>query len=102
MGFFNAMSSVNKINGLLTEFEQQVLLSQQLLETNASKQTLDCVLNRMAVLHQELIDTFSNSSGARVSMYHMFGDKMRMDGILMYTKNVTMNLAAVITNRYTS
>lgn len=100
MGFFNAMSSVNKINSLLAELERQVIQSQQLLESNSSRQSLDSVLSRMKCIHQELIDTFSNSSGARISMYRIFGDQMRMDGILMYSRNVTMNLAAIIANRF--
>ncbi|MCD8304286.1 MAG: hypothetical protein LUC86_05610 [Prevotellaceae bacterium] len=53
-------------------------------------------LNVLKHIHQEMIDTFAGSSGARVSVYTLFGDKMRMDGILTYSKNVIYNLSAII------
>ena len=46
-----------------------------------------------------MINTFGNSSGARVSMYTLFGDKMRMDGILTYSKNVIYHLNAIAQSR---
>jgi len=35
MGLFNAMASVNKINSLLKDFENQVTITQGLVERNA-------------------------------------------------------------------
>lgn len=99
MGFFNAMSSVNKINNLLKDFENQVTITQDLVERGASSQMLINYLNVMKSIHQQLIDTFSNSSGARIAMYQIFGDKMKMDDILTYTKNVILHLNAIIQNR---
>ena len=46
-----------------------------------------------------MIDTFSNSSAARIAMFQIFGDKMNMDGILTYTKNVILHLNAIIQMR---
>ena len=99
MGFFNAMSSINKINSLLKDLENQVTISQDLVQSNASRWQLDNSLNDLKRIHQDLIDTFSNSSGARVSVFTLFGDKMRMDGILTYSKNLIYNLTAIIQSR---
>ncbi len=99
MGFFNAMSSINKINSLLKDLENQVTISQDLVQSNASRWQLDNSLNVLKRIHQDLIDTFSNSSGARVSVFTLFGDKMRMDGILTYSKNLIYNLNAIIQSR---
>ena len=99
MGFFNAMSSINKINSLLKDLENQVTISQDLVQSIASRWQLDNSLNVLKRIHQDLIDTFSNSSGARVSVFTLFGDKMRMDGILTYSKNLIYNLNAIIQSR---
>ena len=99
MGFFNAMSSINEINSLLKDLENQVTISQDLVQSNASRWQLDNSLNVLKRIHQDLIDTFSNSSGARVSVFTLFGDKMRMDGILTYSKNLIYNLNAIIQSR---
>lgn len=98
MGFFNAMSSIAKINELLKDFENQVTISQDLVERNAPKSYLINSLNVMKSIHQQLIDTFSNSSAARTAMFKIFGDKMQMQGILTYTKNVTLHLNSIIQN----
>lgn len=99
MGFLNAMSSINKINNLLKDLENQVAITQGQIESHAPVYMLENSLNTHKRIHQELIDTFSNSGGARVSVYTVFGDKMRMDDILSYSKNLAMNLAAVIAQR---
>jgi hypothetical protein len=99
MGFFNAMSSIARINELLKDFENQVTISQDLVQRNAPKENLINSLNVMKSIHQQMIDTFSNSAGARTAMFKIFGDKMQMDGILTYSKNVIYNLYAIIQNR---
>lgn len=96
MGFFNAMSSINKVNNLLKDLENQVTITQDQVRKNASAETLQNSMNVLKYIHQELINTFSNSSGARVSMFTLFGNKMRMHDILTYSKNVIYNLAAII------
>lgn len=98
MGFFNAMSSINKVNNLLKDLENQVTITQDQVRKNASAETLQNSMNVLKHIHQELINTFSNSSGARVSMFTLFGNKMRMHDILTYSKNVIYNLAAIIHN----
>lgn len=99
MGFLNAMSSINKINNLLKDLENQVAITQGQIESHAPVYMLENSLNTHKRIHQELIDTFSNSGGARVSMYTVFGDKMRMDDVLSYSKNLAINLAAIIQTR---
>lgn len=98
MGFFNAMSSINKVNNLLKDLENQVTIMQGQIRMNAPAETLQNSLNVLKHIHQELIDTFSNSNGARVAMFTLFGDKMRMNDILTYSKNVIYTLAAIIKN----
>ena len=99
MGLFNAMASVNKINSLLKDFENQVTISQDLVARNAPAWQLNNCLNVMKMIHQQLIDNFSNSITARVAMFKIFGDKMQMDGILTYTKNVILHLNAIAHNQ---
>ncbi|MDM8257665.1 hypothetical protein [Phocaeicola barnesiae] len=99
MGFFNAMSSINKVNNLLKDLENQVTITQDQVRKNASAETLQNSMNVLKHIHQELINTFSNSSGARVSMFTLFGNKMRMHDILTYSKNVIYNLATIINGK---
>lgn len=104
MGFFNEcplsiMSSINKVNNLLKDLENQVTITQDQVRKNASAETLQNSMNVLKHIHQELINTFSNSSGARVSMFTLFGNKMRMHDILTYSKNVIYNLATIINGK---
>lgn len=96
MGFFNAMTSIGEINRLIKDFENQVTITQGQVQDNASPIALNNSLNVLKSIHQELIYKFSNSSGARVAMYKIFGRKMQMDELLTYTKNVIYNLKAII------
>ncbi len=99
MGLFNAMSSISKINGLLKDLENQVTITQNQVAQNVHVSHLNNSLNVLKSIHQQLIDTFSQSSAARIAMFTVFGDKMQMDGILTYSKNVIYNLYAIIQNR---
>lgn len=99
MGFFNAVSSIMQVNNLLKDLENQVIITQDLVRRNAPIENLQNSLNVLKYIHQDLINTFSNSSGARVSMFTLFGDKMRMHDILTYSKNIIYNVAAIIHDR---
>lgn len=99
MGFFNAMTSINRINKLLKDLENQVTITQDLVQSNATRWQLENSLEVLKRVHQDLINTFSNSAGARVSVFTLFGDKMRMDEVLTYNKNLIYNLNAVIKTR---
>ncbi len=96
MGFFNAMSSINKVNNLLKDLENQVTITQGQIGSGAPLSNLVNSLNVHKRIHQDLLDVFSNSGGARVSVYTLFGDKMRMDDVLTYSKNLVLNLTAII------
>ena len=99
MGIFNAVSSINKINNLLKDLENEISITQDQVRSNAPVENMRNSLNVLKHIHQDLIDTFSNSSGARISVFTLFGDKMRMHDILFYSKNVIYNLAAIINNK---
>ena len=99
MGFFNSMSTINKINRLLKDLENQVTISQDLVQRDAPIYNLQNSLNVHKQIHQELINLFSQSGGARMSIFTIFGDKMNMDGILTYSKNLCYNLEAIIRNK---
>ncbi len=96
MGFFNAISSINKVNNLLKDLENQITITQGQIERGAPLSNLENSLNVHKHIHQELIDIFSNSGGARVSVYTLFGDKLRMDDVMTYSKNLILNLSAII------
>ena len=96
MGLFNAWSSINQINGLLKDLENQVAISQGQVERNAPKSNLINSLNVHNRIHQELINAFSGSGGARVAVYTLFGEKVKMDDILTYSKNLICNLNSII------
>ncbi|MBD5272251.1 MAG: hypothetical protein HDS36_06535 [Bacteroides sp.] len=98
MGFFNAVSSINKINSLLRDLENQVTITQGMIETRAPKYNLENCLNVHKRIHQDLIDVFAGSGGARNAMYKVFGENMRMDDILTYSRNLALNLAAILYN----
>lgn len=99
MGFFNSMRTVGEINRLLKDFENIVTIAQSQVQDNADKLTLINSLNVMKNIHQQLINQFSNSAGARIATYTIFGDKMQMDALLNYTKKVCYNLYGIIQNK---
>lgn len=99
MGLFNATSSIMKINRLLKDLENQITITQSLVERDVPASMLNNSLNVLKSIHQQLIDAFSQSSAARVAMFTIFGEKMQMDGILTYSKNVIYNLYAIIQNQ---
>lgn len=99
MGFVNTISSINKINSLLKDLENQVSITQDQVQRNASVETLQNSLNVLKNIHQEMIDTFGNSRGARMAMYTVFGDKMQMPELLLYSKNVIYHLYAIIQSK---
>lgn len=99
MGFFNAMSSINRVNNLLKDLESQVTITQGLIASGATRYNLENSLNVHKRIHQDLMDAFAGSSAARVSVFKIFGDSMRMDDVLMYSKNLILHLMAIIQSR---
>ena len=82
----------------MKDLENQVTITQGMIESGAPKFNLENCLNIHKRIHQELIDVFSGSGGARRATYKIFGETMRMDDILMYSKNLAFNLAAIVHN----
>ncbi len=99
MGLINYMSTISRIYDLLKDLENQVRITQDQVERRVPVSTLKNSLEVHKRIHQELMDLFSNSSGARLATYTIFGDKMRMHDVLTYSKNVAYNLAAIIKQR---
>ncbi len=94
------MWSINSINGLLKDLENQVTISQDQASRNAPISSLEGSLNVLKDIHQKMINAFASSSAARISVFKLFGEKMRMnDDVLTYSKNVIYNLAAIIQHR---
>lgn len=96
MGLFNGLSSVNRINNLLKDLENQVAITQGQIQSGVSRFNLENSLRVHRMIHQQLLDAFSNSRTAQISMYKIFGDNMRMHDILEYSKNLIYNLNAII------
>jgi hypothetical protein len=99
MGFFSSMSAIATINQLLKDYENQVTITQDQVSRNASSSTLLNSLNVLKSLHQQLIDEFSKSGPARCATYTIFGDKMGMDALLTYSKNVIAHLMVIIKSK---
>ncbi len=99
MGLFNAISSINNINRLLKDLENQVTITLGQIQSNESVNTLNNSLNVHKRIHQELIDAFCNSSAARGTVFTIFGNKMQMHDILKYSKDFIYNLYALIQNK---
>lgn len=96
MGIINTFSAIAEINRLLKDLETQVRITQDQVERKAPVTALENSLNVHKHIHMQLMNAFSNSSGARGSVFTIFGDKMMMDGILTYSKNVAENLQRII------
>ena len=92
MGFFNAMSSIGKMNNLLTETEKQLKLISDLMERNVSKMRIQMEVNYLMGLYNEMVRVLDNSGGARVATYTFLGQKTRSLNILMFLKETIQEL----------
>lgn len=75
MGLFNAISSIGKINNLLKDLENQIIITQRQVANNAPTSNLQNSFNVLKKIHQELIDLFGNSNGASCAVYSFFGKR---------------------------
>lgn len=96
MGIFNSFSTINQINTQLKDLENQITITRDMVMRDASKMELERCLNLLKKMHQNLINTFSQSSTAMAASYTIYNCKMTMPEILTYSKNVIMNLAVII------
>lgn len=99
MGFFNAMSSIGKINKLIEELENQTFIIKSNVDLNVPVSSLKNCLNVHKSIHQQMIDTFGASAGARHAVYKLFGVKVRMHDVLSLSKKLAENLSKIIQER---
>lgn len=99
MGIFNWMDSMAHINSLLKDFENEVIITQDLVENGGSAYLLRTHLNVMRDIHQQLINNFGKSAGARIAAFHIFNQSLTMHELLTYTKNVCLHLSTIVQNR---
>lgn len=96
MGLFNAYSCINRINNLIKDLENQLAVTSSHLENNVDRWTLNNDLNAHKTIHNQLLDAFESSSAARVSVYKWFGREVRMNDILLVSKEIIYELNAHI------
>ena len=99
MGFFNAMSSIGKINKLIEDLENQTMITKGNVDSNAPVATLRNCLSVHKSIHQQMIDIFGTSAGARHAVYTFFGEKVQMHEILTLSKKLAYDLNAIIYER---
>lgn len=77
MGFFNMMTSIGRINKLLTEAEHEILLIAQMKRNNTSSNLIYIEIQQLGRIYNEVENLLQNSSGARTAVYEFVGRKMR-------------------------
>lgn len=92
MGFFNAMSSIGKMNNLLKETEEQLRMISNLIESGAPKFRVQQGVVGLMGLYNQMVDVLQNSSGARVATYTFLGQKTRSVNVLMFLKETIQEL----------
>ena len=92
MGFFNAMSSIGRINDLLKETEYQLKVISDMESNSVSSTRLHQEVEGLIVLYNELGATFEKSSGARDAVYKFLGRKCRGWEILSFLNETIREL----------
>lgn len=92
MGLFNAMCSIGEMNNLLKETEGQLKKISDLMGSKASSIMIQQEVNHLISLYNQMGDVLENSSGARVAMYTFLGKKTRALNVLMFLKEVIMDM----------
>ena len=75
MGFFNAMSSIGKINDLLKEMEYQLKIVGDMTDNNVSSLRVQQEVDGLIKLYNQIGSVLENSSGARTAVYTFLGRK---------------------------
>ena len=84
MGFFNAMSSIGKINDLLKETEYQLRIVSDMMGNSVSISSVRHEVEGLVKLYNQIGGLFENSSGARTAVYTFLGRKCRSWEILSF------------------
>lgn len=92
MGFFNAMSSIGKINDLLKETEYQLKIIGDMTDNSVSSARVQQEIAGLIRLYNQMGSLFENSSGARVAVYTFLGRKCRGGEILSFLNETITEL----------
>ena len=92
MGFFNAMSSIGKMNNLLRETENKLNLISIYMEKGAPKTIIEEEVIHLKGLQNQMGDVLANSAGARVATYSFLGKKCKILDVLMFLKQIIQDL----------
>lgn len=84
MGFFNAMSSIGKINDLLKETEYQLKIIGDMTDNSVHSSRVQQEVEDLIKLYNKIGSLLENSSGARTAVYTFLGRKCRSWEILTF------------------
>lgn len=99
MGLINAFKTINRINKLVKDLENQIRITQSQTEKEMPIGILQNSLNVHKYIHQELINEFFKSDIAMGAKYTLLGEKMNFNEILIYSKNLIYNINLIIENK---
>lgn len=92
MGFFNAMSSIGKINELLKETEYQLKVVGDMMDNSAPRTRIQQEIEGLIKLYNQIGSVLENSSGARTAVYTFLGRKCRSWEILSFLNETIREL----------
>lgn len=92
MGFFNAMSSIGKINDLLKEIEYQLKVISDMTDNSLPSVKVQNEVNELVRLYNQVGSVLENSSGARTAVYTFLGRKCRSWEVLSFLKETIREL----------
>ena len=92
MGFFNAMSSIGKINDLLKEIEYQLKIVGDMTDNSVSNARVQQEVEGLIRQYNRLGSLIENSSGARIAVYSFLGRKCRSWEILSFLNETIREL----------
>ena len=92
MGFFNAMSSIGKINDLLKETEYQLKVVGDMMDNSAPRTRIQQEIEGLIKLYNQIGNVLENSSGARTAVYTFLGRKCRSWEILSFLNETIRGL----------
>lgn len=92
MGFFNAMSSIGKINNLLKEIEYQLKVIGDMTDNSVPSTKVQNEVNELIRLYNQLGNVLENSGGARTAVYTFLGRKCRSWEVLSFLNETIREL----------
>ena len=92
MVFFNAMSSIGKINDLLKEVEFQLKIIGDMTDSSVSSSRVQHEVDGLIKLYNQIGCLLEKSSGARTAVYTFLGRKCRSWDILSFLNETIREL----------